>query len=134
MTRYEAIESKVWKNARTGATASIYGAVPYDTNAEAEGWAIVPVGFTIRDNVRGTVGIGRKPFDTMAEAEQVAADMEGRLVAKHEVPVSVAVGNDGRQTVLVTVRATLADANAAALTEAQRLGYADVKLFLEPTP
>lgn len=78
MKRYEVIESRCWKNARTGASASIYGAVPYQSDAETEGWSIVTLGYTIRDNVAGTVGIGRTPFATMAEAEQVAAQMEGR--------------------------------------------------------
>jgi hypothetical protein len=76
--RYEVIPSRVWKNASTGQSASIYGAVPYQRDAAAEGWAIVDVGFTIRDKVSGTVGIGRLPFTTQQEAEKVAQDMEAR--------------------------------------------------------
>ena len=76
--RYEVIPSRVWKNASTNQSVSIYGAVPYQKDAAAEGWAIVDVGFTIRDNVSGTVGIGRVPFKTQQEAEQVAQAMEAR--------------------------------------------------------
>jgi hypothetical protein len=78
MKRYEVIESRHWKNDRTGATASLYGAVPYQRDAKAEGWEVVTTGFTIRDNVEGTVGIGRKPFDTQEEAETVAQTMNDR--------------------------------------------------------
>lgn len=74
--RYEVIESRCWKNSRTNQTASLYGAVPYQFDAEAEGWSVVTVGFTIRDNINGTVGTGRKPFATRAEAETVAQAME----------------------------------------------------------
>ncbi len=82
--RYEVIPSRCWKNATTGATASVYGAVPYQRDAKAEGWEVVERGFTIQDNVSGTVGIGRKPFDTQGEAQTVADDMESRR--KHGVP------------------------------------------------
>lgn len=131
MNRYEVVESRSWKNSRTGATASLYGAVPYQRDAESEGWAVVTNGFTIQDNVRGTVGIGRKPFTTKAEAQTVADEMESRVVSKREVPVSVAVDGGGRQVILVTVRSAASAANEAALIEAARLGHQDVKLFLE---
>jgi hypothetical protein len=77
--RYEVIESRCWKHS-SGATASLYGAVPYQRDAAAEGWQIVMRGYTIQDNASGTVGIGRKPFDTKADAETVADEMEARIV------------------------------------------------------
>lgn len=68
MKRYEAIESKVWIGP-DGMTASIYGAVPYNSEADKDKWSIKVVGWTIRDTVNNTVGIGRMPWDTKGEAE-----------------------------------------------------------------
>lgn len=68
MARYEVIESKSWKR-DDGATASIYGAVPWTSSSEEKRWKIVPRGFTVRDNVSGTVGIGKQPWATRAEAQ-----------------------------------------------------------------
>ena len=81
MERYEAIESRVWKN-DAGETASIYGACPWG-GSDRGTWAIVTVGYTVKNNVTGTVGTGRKPWDTMVEAE---AHVE-RLKALH-TPIS----------------------------------------------
>ena len=64
MLRYEAIESRRYVQAGTGRTASIYGAMPH-----GDGWTIEACGWTVRDNVRGTVGIGRKPWDNKADAQ-----------------------------------------------------------------
>ena len=82
MSRYEVIESKAWR-CDDGRTASIYGAQPWTSVLEAERWKIEPRGFTVRDNVSGTVGIGRAPWPTRAEAQawvdSANADYEGRL-------------------------------------------------------
>ena len=77
MARFEVIESKHWRNADTGATASIYGANPYrgDTGA----WAIETRGWTIRDNKNGTVGMCRKPFASRDDAAAFAAQCEERM-------------------------------------------------------
>lgn len=77
-TQYEAnmrgggkvIESRRWKNKRTGATASPYGAVPWsgapgDTEAD---WTLETVGWTIQWD-DGTVGTGQMPDRTPAEAQ-----------------------------------------------------------------
>lgn len=57
----EVIESKRWKNTKTGQTASICGAVPYQ--GDQGHWIIETVGWTWRlDN--GTVGLGRMPAKT----------------------------------------------------------------------
>jgi hypothetical protein len=68
MKRYEVIESKMWKR-DDGASASIYGAVPWTSAAEEKRWKIVTRGYTVRDNVSGTVGIGRQPWKTREEAQ-----------------------------------------------------------------
>jgi hypothetical protein len=65
---YEVIESKAWKH-KDGQTASVYGAVPYLSDAEKHNWKIETLGFTVRNNKTNTVGIGRKPWATKAEAE-----------------------------------------------------------------
>lgn len=77
--RYEVIPCRYWENAHTKQKVSLYGAVPYQSNAEAEGWSIVTKGFTIRDNVRSTVGVGRKPFETAEEANTFVAGLEARF-------------------------------------------------------
>jgi hypothetical protein len=65
---YEVIESKAWKH-KDGRTASLYGAVPYLSDAEKQNWKIETLGFTVRNNKTNTIGIGRTPWATKAEAE-----------------------------------------------------------------
>lgn len=66
----EVIPSKHWKNTKTGATASIYGAAPYVSDADAVNWEVVVSGWSWRlDN--GTVGLGRQPVKTYEEAVEV---------------------------------------------------------------
>ena len=65
--KFEIIESKRWKHS-TGMTASIYGAVPWTSEADRHNWSIEIVGYTLRNIKSGTVGIGRRPFKTHAEA------------------------------------------------------------------
>lgn len=67
---YEVIESRRWINAVTGATASLYGSAPYVSESDKANWHIETVGYTIRDNKRGTIGIGRKPFATKEQAQE----------------------------------------------------------------
>lgn len=55
------IPSRRWRNESTGETASIYGASP------GPGWTLETTGWTIRWG-DGTVGCGRPPFATEAEA------------------------------------------------------------------
>ena len=80
MTRYEVIESKAWKR-DDGRTASIYGALPWVTPSEEKRWKKVTRGYTVRDNVQGTVGIGKQPWPTRAEA-QAWADKENKRLAE----------------------------------------------------
>ena len=79
MSRYEVIESKAWKH-DDGRTASLYGAVPWTSASEEPRWKVVTRGYTIRDNMSGTVGIGRQPWKTRAEA-QAWADKENKRLA-----------------------------------------------------
>lgn len=65
---YEIIPSKHWVNLETGRTASIHGAVPYYTEREKFQWHIVQRGYTVRNVKTGTVGIGKMPWKTEAEA------------------------------------------------------------------
>ena len=67
MEKYSIIEAKRWQH-KDGRTASIYGAVPYYSNND--GWEVVTVGYTLQNNSTGTVGIGRKPFKTLEEAQE----------------------------------------------------------------
>ena len=79
MARYTVIESRVWCNADTGARASIYGALPYRGDKGA--WQIVTQGWKIRDNREGTVGLGRAPFPTQADAQALADKFNARCAA-----------------------------------------------------
>lgn len=65
----EVIESRRWKNTKTGRTASLYGAVPW--SGENDGtWIVETVGYTWKlDN--GTIGLGRTPAKTRDEAVKI---------------------------------------------------------------
>lgn len=68
MKPIEIVESKIWFNRITGRTASIYGAVPWSTQAQKAEWSLETRGYALRfDN--GTVGHGARPFKTRKEAE-----------------------------------------------------------------
>lgn len=69
MERYTVIEAKQWHHIPTGRRASMYGACPWTSQAEKADWEMVTLGWTFRDNVFGTVGLGRKPFATREAAE-----------------------------------------------------------------
>lgn len=71
MKRFDVIEKKVWLR-DDGKRASVFGAVPWTTQAEKDRWAMVSDGWTIRDNLLGTVGgyattdkTPRPDFDTV---------------------------------------------------------------------
>lgn len=82
MPRYEVIESKSWRR-DDGRTASIYGAVPWTSAAEESRWKIVTRGYTVRDAVNGTVGIGRVPWATRAEADAWADEHNAAYDKRH---------------------------------------------------
>lgn len=64
------IPSRRWKHKATGATASLYGAVPWSgaPGDRKEDWVLEDVGYTIQWE-DGTIGVGRPPFNSKAEAE-----------------------------------------------------------------
>ena len=65
-TRYALVPALRWVHT-DGRTASVSGAAPYYTEAEARDWKQVQVGFTIYNLTTGTRGIGRAPFASEAE-------------------------------------------------------------------
>lgn len=64
----QVIPARVWFNILTGATASVRGAVPYLSDAQKDDWVIKTVGYSIQ-NDDGTIGQGRRPYATEAEAQ-----------------------------------------------------------------
>jgi len=78
---FSIIESRRWKNKKTGATASIYGAVPYGNESDKKNWEIETVGFTARNERTGQVGIGRAPWKSRGEAEAWLAEMKRKGLA-----------------------------------------------------
>jgi hypothetical protein len=78
MQRFDVIESKVWQR-DDGATASIYGSLRWVSESEKPRWTMVTRGYTVRDNERGTVGIGRQPWKTREEAQAWVEKETARL-------------------------------------------------------
>lgn len=77
--RYEVVESKQWVNKTTGQTASVFGAVPWTRPSEKSHWSMESVGWTVRDNRNGTVGIGRQPWKSKAQAQAWVDKENARL-------------------------------------------------------
>lgn len=76
--RYTPIASYIWKR-DDGMKASIYGACPWTSAAEEPRWKMVMTGWTVRDMKTGTVGIGKIPWDTKADAEAWIDEYESRM-------------------------------------------------------
>lgn len=51
-----------------GRRASIYGAVPWTSDAGKADWSIIETGFSIQ-HPDGTIGLGRVPFKTREDAQ-----------------------------------------------------------------
>lgn len=68
-SRYEIIESRVWIHAVTGARVSPYGAAPWTRESDRANWTLATVGYTVRENRKGTIGIGRLAFLTREQAQ-----------------------------------------------------------------
>ena len=69
------IPARHWLHPISGFRASIYGAIPWTTEAERSDWRIVERGYTweVVDTFGSTtVGLGRKPAATLAEAQATA--------------------------------------------------------------
>jgi len=75
--KYEIIPYRVWVR-DDGRKASIYGAVPWTSQADKARWEMREYGFTVRNPVTGEVGACRPPFTTMEEAEM--------YVSKYDAP------------------------------------------------
>lgn len=71
------IPSRVYVHT-SGATASIYGACPWTSEAGKAEWRIVERGFTYEMS-NGTVGCGRVPEATREEAEAFMARYNARF-------------------------------------------------------
>ena len=68
------IPYRQWFNTETGATASVYGALPYWGGEENKGaWVVRENGFTF-ENDNGTVGVGRPPMKSRELAERFMED------------------------------------------------------------
>ena len=65
---FDIVESKRWV-CNDGRTASIYGSCPWVSDSERNQWKIEIVGFTVQHKKTGTVGINRRPWTTLNEAE-----------------------------------------------------------------
>lgn len=72
----EIIPSRRWRNIKTGAIASVYGACPWFTKAAKTDWQMESTGYTIKWP-DGTVGIGREPFVTIEAAQACLNRMPG---------------------------------------------------------
>lgn len=71
------IEAKRYRHLPTGRTASTRGACPWTSEAERAQWVCETVGWTW-ERSDGTVGLGRRPAETRAEAEAVMAAINAR--------------------------------------------------------
>lgn len=72
--QYEVIEAKLWRR-DDGASASIYGAVPWVHEGERARWKIETVGYTVRNPLTGEVGVGRPACTTREEAQALAVSL-----------------------------------------------------------
>lgn len=75
----EIIPSRRWRH-KSGKAASIYGAVPYVSEAEKADWHIETSGWTWRKS-DGTVGLCRPPAATREEAVEIANRVNARTGA-----------------------------------------------------
>ncbi len=69
---YATIPSRCYVHA-SGKQASIYGSVPWLSDAEKALWTVKTVGWTVENTRTGQVGIGRAPWTTKEEADHFCA-------------------------------------------------------------
>jgi hypothetical protein len=73
------IPSRRWKHT-SGATASLYGAVPWTDDKDRLNWTVETIGWTwVCSN--GTIGLGRVPAKTKEEALAVMERVNARCAA-----------------------------------------------------
>lgn len=70
MIRVKIIPSTVFVHKETGRKVSTAGAHPAWSDSERKMWEVKQVGWTVIDTSSGTVGIGRRPFETREEIEK----------------------------------------------------------------
>ena len=80
MTRYTVIPSRRYVR-DDGMTASAFGACPWTSEAERPRWTLTTVGWTVRNERNGTIGIGRQPWTAEAEAQAWADTANARHAA-----------------------------------------------------
>lgn len=73
--RYEVIPARRWQHP-DGRTASLYGATPGD------GFVLTMVGWTVQDLRTGTVGIGRKPWESFEDACKWVDAQNARMMTR----------------------------------------------------
>lgn len=78
MPRYTVIPYRVWLR-NDGRRASIYGSLPWASDADKANWSLATEGYTVRDNKRNTTGLGKPPYATQAEAEAAARALNKAL-------------------------------------------------------
>ena len=63
------IPRKMWKNTKTGRTASLLGAVPFTDSRSQRDWSVEQFGFTVQVNRDGliTTGLCYLPFNASKE-------------------------------------------------------------------
>lgn len=66
-----------YRHTPTGNTASIHGAMPWYGHGEQHEWVLEKVGWTWQLS-DGTIGLGRAPAKTKAEALEVAERVNAR--------------------------------------------------------
>lgn len=76
MERYEIIPNRFWKRKTDGFKVSLWGAVPYASEAEKANWEIATDGFSIRDRKQGMVLNGGKTLEE-TEAKKVKLETLG---------------------------------------------------------
>lgn len=72
--KYEVIPSRAWVR-DDGKRASIYGSVPWVSDAEKARWQVVDQGWTVRNPLTGQVGMCRPPFANWDAAAAFAAQL-----------------------------------------------------------
>jgi hypothetical protein len=120
------IESRVWENSLTGRTASIYGAAPW-VGPRPDGWSVVTRGWTWEmDN--NTIGAGRVPAKTEAEAEAIMAEWNGRLDATARTCLPTMI--EANRADVARYTAEVAEANYPAWKRAAKRRLSEAKARL----
>lgn len=80
----EPVDYFVWYNAKQNRKASIFGACPWFDGSGEENWQKLACGYTLKVTHRDgstTYGLGRKPFETFAEAVEFIDAYDKRKAA-----------------------------------------------------